>query len=104
MENLPARERELKDRRAGQAIFKKVFPDPSKSQNFMTPDIIRYGIIEGNIAYELSEGDFMGDDIFGVTIRGYNDESGEVLKPDGSDCFDSLDAAEKRIQELKAGK
>ena len=38
-------------------------------KNFMTPDVIEYGWVDDNVAYELSTGSgIVGDAIFGVTF------------------------------------
>ena len=44
-------------------VFKSVYMEP----NFMTPKVMEYGQ-RGRFVYELSRGDFMGRDLFGVTV------------------------------------
>jgi hypothetical protein len=45
-------------------IFKETY---NNQTNFMTQDIVGYGT-RGNYIYELSQGEFMGDKIYGVTV------------------------------------
>lgn len=65
-----------------------------KGQNFMTPYLIGHYRIKGGVA-EITEGDFMGDSIYGVTIvrKGVNDH-------DASKKCDSLQEAYDYVNEL----
>jgi len=53
--------------------------------NFMTPDVIGY-FDTGRSAVEVSRGDFLGDDLFGVTVWRF---SVEAWGDDRSQMFDS---------------
>lgn len=84
--------------------FKKTY----KSYNFITPHILRYGVIneEHGIIYELSYGKGLNDNnIYGVTVAKY-----DVIKDEGkplhehSLCFPSLSKAEYYINSLKERK
>lgn len=72
------------------------------SRNFMTPNVLRVGKINPNVAFELSTGRGIRDQtIFGVTVVRYYPESDttdrNAIK---SDCFQSRANAERYIKEL----
>ena len=75
------------------------------SRNFMTPNLIRIAsLVRGRVAYELSYGEGLrrGTTIYGVSIARYDPatDSTERLY-DLSQSFQSKDAAERYIEELK---
>lgn len=63
-----------------------------KGRNFVTPIVLDYGY-KGKLVYELSEGDFLGDKIFGVTVVNTEDVEDKSL----SRSFDSLNEAYRFI-------
>lgn len=73
------------------------------NKNFMTPDVIEYGLINANTAYELSKGAglFSDKQIYGVTICRYEDGEFWNMHEKGKMC-NSLDEARSYIEELKA--
>ena len=75
------------------------FRNHRKGENFMTPEIIRYGWIRmPDVSYELSRGTgIFTDDLYGVTLSSPPDTAIGKL----SDCFDSREAAEELIQTLR---
>lgn len=79
-------------------IFKKTY---GNSANFMTPDLIRYGLLADYVAYELSSGSGLGGStLYGVTVlRSTYGRKVEKLR-DISKCFDSLAEAELYIKKL----
>lgn len=80
-------------------IFNLAYGD---SKNFMTPNVMRRGKINKNRAYELSNGRGMSNQkIYGVTIVDIDDNGNTTRRTDLSDCFQSLDSAERFIESLK---
>lgn len=65
------------------------------SKNFITPHVLGYGKINKNVAYELSKGDFMGKDMYGVSVA-----STKRILYDKSKSFHSKQKAESYIGEL----
>lgn len=76
--------------------FKKVF---GKSTNFMTPNVIRYGRISNNLVYELSWGNVLNGDMYGVTV--IKNDSYDDYYTDYSKALHSRTEAEEYIEELK---
>ena len=79
-------------------MFKKKF---NGERNLMTPDIIEYGRIkESLLIYEISEGDFLGKDIYGLTIL---EMKGNELERryDLSQSFDNMNELEYYIKMLE---
>ena len=70
-----------------------------KGNNFMTPNVIRYGwIIENKLAYELGDGRGMeSEKIWGVSVRFADGEKGN--NTDGG-CYHSRNQAETHIKDL----
>ena len=66
-----------------------------KGKNFMPPHVIEYGETDDYI-YELSNGKFVRDYIYGVTVLNKDGSRTEGL----STCFDTLEEAETYIQTL----
>lgn len=72
-----------------------------RGKNFMTPEVVEYGQIDGLRAYELSKGDWQGSDIFGVTVvRKLNGKPAEPIR-DQSQMFHSEAEARAHIEALK---
>lgn len=82
------------------AIFGKVY---GGAVNFITPHIISRNKLDSHSAYELSKGkDFIGGDIWGVTVCGYNPEDDEKIQYISlSKCFSSKKDAIAYIEYLK---
>ncbi len=77
------------------AIRQKFGQTYKGSKNFMTPDVVRYGK-KGIYIYEISKGDWMGDDIFGLTVLTLEGD-----KTDGANgCHNSMEEVEAAIQNL----
>lgn len=74
-------------------MIQKLYGD---SRNFVTPKVLRYGKINKNVAYELSKGNFMNKDMFGVSVV-----SSRRKLYDKSKSFFSKNQAESYINELK---
>jgi hypothetical protein len=78
-----------------------IMKEYGNTRNSITPDVLEYGIIRENIAYELSSGRVQQNDIFGITLT--------RERPDGTTqrlyelCrfFDSEQKAREHITELK---
>lgn len=69
-----------------------------KSNNFMTPDVIKYGKIGQSLAYELSSGKgFTGNTIYGLSFA----HETEGRKNDLSTCLHSIKEVENYIESLK---
>jgi hypothetical protein len=67
--------------------------------NFMTPDVIKYGMA-GNYVYEISTGKgFMNDSIYGVTVL--ERDTGNK-RHDLSKCFGTEEKAYNYISELRS--
>lgn len=79
-------------------IIKKEY---GKSRNIMTPNVIRYGKISKNIAYELSSGrGIVNEQIYGVSVVEI-DENGETIRrTDLSKMFYSLEESEDYIKKI----
>ena len=72
------------------------------SKNFMTPNIISYGKISSDIAYELSSGrGIFSDMMYGVSVARKNPDGSYKKMYDLSKSFGSLDEAKKYIDSLK---
>jgi hypothetical protein len=70
----------------------------NNATNFMTPDVIKYGMA-GNYVYELSTGTgFMNDSIYGVSVLERN--SGNK-RHDLSKCFGTEAKAYNYIEDLR---
>lgn len=51
------------------------------SKNFMTPNILKMGKLNQNVAYELSQGrGFDNDNIYGVSLASYNQRKGKTRR------------------------
>lgn len=73
-----------------------------ESKNIITPEVIRYGKINKNLAYEISSGIGMkGDTIYGVSIVEIDKDGKTTRRTDLSDLFDSIDEVEMYIEVLK---
>lgn len=71
------------------------------SRNFITPTVIKYGMLSSNRAYELSRGTgFYQEPIFGVSLVQYYPETKKTERLQGK-LFMSLNDAEKFIGEEK---
>jgi len=83
-------------------IVKKEY---GNSKNFMTPHILRYGMISENVAYELSEGTGIEHEtIYGLSVV-VIDEAGTTTREHSlSKKLDSLEEAERYIEELRERK
>ena len=77
--------------------FHKVFHG---EPNFMTPVVLRREIA-GNVGIELSTGDFLGDNIWGVTVLSDIHDTPKRESGAGG-CFHSLEEAEAHIDNIKA--
>jgi len=83
-----------------QSIFNDFY---GRSKNFLTPIVIRYGKIGDNIVYELSVGDLLDHNLFGVTIL-YKEKNGQWERaPHLNRCFVSLEDAENHLIKIKQG-
>lgn len=77
-------------------LFHKVYGD---SQNFMTPEVLRYGVA-GPYGYELSWGHgLFGGIKYGVTVLLLNGEKRHDLSAGGF----TLEEAEEHIRKLRSG-
>lgn len=72
----------------------KLFNSIVKGKNFMTPHVLGYYQIN-NGAAELTTGDFMGNDMFGVTIVKDGEHQYDLSK-----CFDNKEEATEYIYSL----
>lgn len=72
------------------------------SRNFITPQIIRYGKVDKNLAYELSRGEgIKGEDIYGVSVVELKQDGTTERRIDLSNMFYSLREAQDYIKTLK---
>ena len=67
-----------------------------RGQNFMTPDVVAYYKLGKGYA-ELSKGEFLGNDIYGVTV---GPDMPDGSKDPRSKCCHSLAEAKAYIKEL----
>lgn len=67
-----------------------------KGVNFMTPIVIIRGFISSEEFYEISQGEFLSDKIFGVTLANKNG----FIKDSRDTSFRSYDEAEKYVSQL----
>lgn len=82
-------------------IIKKEY---GNSKNLMTPNVIRYGKISENVAYELSEGTGLTNNtIYGVSIVMMDEQGNTKREFDLSKKLDSLLEAEGYIGRLREG-
>lgn len=67
------------------------------SKNFMTPNVVKYGKLDKDTAFELSSGrGFKGETIYGLTV--VKNISGSVVKDfDNSGCFFNISDVEYRL-------
>ena len=71
-------------------------------KNFMTPEVLSYGNISNNVAYEISTGrGFDNEKIYGLSIVKLNDDGSTKRMTDHSGCFSSMYEVDKRIENLK---
>jgi hypothetical protein len=75
----------------------KQFEEVVKGKNFMTPDVVRFGQ-QGDYVYELSKGEFLGDEIYGVTVVDLRTKS---KRDDLSSSFQSYEQANDYINDLE---
>lgn len=87
---------EVIDSRRNQVIFESVY---GKTPNFMTPDKVRYGRTK-NYVYELSKGDFLGEEYYGVSVVKPKDSGLGYEKSRLSMNFDSKELAESYIKRM----
>ena len=66
-------------------------------KNFITPDVIKYKA-KRNRVVELSQGDFLGKDIYGVTVRDY--QSGKWKDPELSKSFATRKSADNYAKKV----
>lgn len=72
------------------------------SKNFMTPEVIKYGKISKNLAYELSFGiGLCREDLYGVSVVELLDDGTTRRRTDLSKVLNSLKEALDYIEELK---
>lgn len=68
--------------------------------NIMTPDVLAYGFRgKGKFAYEISYGNFGGDNLYGVTVLVLR-STGYEKSPDLSKCLFSRKDAEDYLRSL----
>lgn len=78
---------------AASSVFTK------RGRNFMTPEIVRYGWIDGHVAFEVSKGRGMvGERIYGVTFADARDPNTTM---DESSMVMTLEAADELIELVK---
>ncbi len=72
--------------------------------NFMTPDILKYGKLNRNTAYEFSKGKGIigSGNLYGITLVKVKPDGTTESMFDHSKAFSSKDKAEKYIKELKS--
>ena len=95
--------KKLKGKRyTAREIIKKEY---GSAKNFMTPNIISYGKINKNIAYELAHGKgFNSDsdsDIYGVSVAEIDNKGNTKRRYILSSSFDTLSQAKGHIAFLK---
>lgn len=71
-----------------------------ESVNFTTPEILEYGHLGQRMVYELSQGDFLGQELYGVTVARMTTKSYQPLH-NLCKSFDSLRHARVYIQHLR---
>jgi hypothetical protein len=72
------------------------------SKNFMTPNLISYGKISSDVAYELSSGrGLFNSMLYGVSFAKINIDGTYEKVYDLSKSFESLDEAKRYIEKLK---
>ena len=76
---------------------KEVFRRVIKGKNFITPTSIEY-IESGHYVSEISKGNFMGEDVYGVTVVNRQDFTREVALSCGP--FDTFGEAKNYAEEL----
>lgn len=79
-----------------QTDIRQVFSRRYKGdRNFMTPSVVRFGQ-HGVYIYELSKGDWMGSDIYGLTFIKTDDLNYDCSDMNG--CHNSLDEVETALK------
>lgn len=74
-----------------------IFRSIVKGKNIITPEIVRYGQ-QGDFVYELSRGEFLSDEIYGVTVVDLRDKS---HRDDLSKSFSNYKEANDYINDLE---
>lgn len=88
----------MSDEQTARAIFKRTYGNVG---NFMTPNLIEYGLIAPYMAYELSKGEGIGGGtIYGVTVlRSKYGKPTEKLR-ELSECFETIALAKRHISKI----
>jgi hypothetical protein len=72
----------INENREVKALFNKFYKG---KKNIMTPDALEYGTV-GELTYEISSGEFLGMDLYGLTLL----ETNPLARSEHSDLFFSI--------------
>lgn len=91
---------QLTPEQEARALFEREYG--KNTTNFMTPEVLEYGMLGPNVAYEISKGTgFTNDTIYGLSIVKQNADGTTKRLTDMSGCEQSMGKVRQRMISLR---